>query len=560
MSLIHAEDEPLWEALTSAHVADEEVLTLAFQDAYDQKITPEEEIIDRGLLSEEELAMLLSKNAGTVAVDPTAATLTEALLNTMQSTLAHKFKILPWADDGDTLFIACINPLRPLLQETLKNLLRREVQLLAAPASTLEAAINRAYGDLESHSVISDFTIVRDSDDDDDDDDERSPVADSAITQLVEAIIMQAIRERTSDIHIEPFEHETQVRMRIDGTLVETHRQPRLLHNSICSRIKVLAGLNVAESRLPQDGRIEFRIDGRSVDLRISTLPVRHGEMICVRVLDRSGSVLSLDRIGLPEELVIGIRRQATRPTGIFIVTGPTGSGKSTTLYAALCELNVSTDKILTAEDPIEYEIDGIVQVQVHDSIGLGYSRLIRAFLRQDPDRIMIGEIRDTETAAMAIQAALTGHMVYSTLHTNDAPGAVARLLDMGVEPFLIAAAMNGVLGQRLLRKICDGCKAAYKPEKTEVEALGLGQNEVEAGFFYGRGCAKCNMTGYRGRVPIQELLEFTPEIKTLVLRRAPTSTIRQQAVRQGMVPMRLQGARLVVTGVTTAEEVLKYT
>ncbi len=559
MSLIHAEDEPLWEALTSAHVADEEVLALAFQDAYDQKITPEEEIIDRGLLSEEELAMLLSKNAGTVAVDPTAATLTEALLNTMQSPLAHKFKILPWADDGDTLFIACINPLRPLLQETLKNLLHREVQLLAAPASTLAAAISRAYGDLEPHSVISDFTIVRDSDDDDDDD-ERSPVVDSAITQLVESIIMQAIRERTSDIHIEPFEHETQVRMRIDGTLVETHRQPRLLHNSICSRIKVLAGLNVAESRLPQDGRIEFRIDGRSVDLRISTLPVRHGEMICVRVLDRSGSVLSLDRIGLPEELVIGIRRQATRPTGIFIVTGPTGSGKSTTLYAALCELNVSTDKILTAEDPIEYEIDGIVQVQVHDSIGLGYSRLIRAFLRQDPDRIMIGEIRDTETAAMAIQAALTGHMVYSTLHTNDAPGAVARLLDMGVEPFLIAAAMNGVLGQRLLRKICDGCKAAYKPEKTEVEALGLGQNEVEAGFFYGRGCAKCNMTGYRGRVPIQELLEFTPEIKTLVLRRAPTSTIRQQAVRQGMVPMRLQGARLVVTGVTTAEEVLKYT
>ncbi|MEN9358646.1 MAG: hypothetical protein RL095_181 [Verrucomicrobiota bacterium] len=558
MSLIHPEDEPLWEALTAAHVADEEVLALAFADAYDQKISPEEEVVDRGLLSEEELAMLLSKNAGTEAVDPANASLTQDLMARIPARLVLKYHILPWADDGDTLFVACVNPLRPHLQETLKNLLKREVQLLAAPASRLGESIRLAYGEVESRSDLSDFEVVRDDDEDEDEDEEGR--SDSAIALLVESIISQAIRERTSDIHIEPFEHETQVRMRIDGTLVETHRQPRLLHNSICSRVKVLAGLNVAESRLPQDGRIEFRFEGRSVDLRISTLPVRHGEMICIRVLDRSGSVLSLDRIGLPEELVAGIRRQANRPSGIFIVTGPTGSGKSTTLYAALCELNVSTEKILTAEDPIEYEIDGIVQVQVHEAIGLGYSRLIRAFLRQDPDRIMIGEIRDTETAAMAIQAALTGHMVYSTLHTNDAPGAVARLLDMGVEPFLIAAAMNGVLGQRLLRKICDGCKASYKPEKTEVDALGLGQNEVEAGFFYGRGCAKCNMTGYRGRVPIQELLEFTPEIKTLVLRRAPTSTIRQQAVRQGMVPMRLQGARLVVTGLTTAEEVLKYT
>ena len=377
----------------------------------------------------------------------------------------------------------------------------------------------------------------------------------------MDLIVAQAIQDRASDIHFEPFENEFKIRYRVDGALYEMAPPPRHLAPAVTSRVKVMAGLNIAERRVPQDGRIQKRIGEKSVDLRVSTLPTQHGESVVLRVLDRSVVNLDLETLGMPPWLYDYLLRTLDKPNGIFIVTGPTGSGKTTTLYSCLRKINTIDAKLLTVEDPVEYDLEGIVQVPVQEGIGLNFARVLRAFLRQDPDRIMVGETRDLETAQIAIQASLTGHLVFTTLHTNDAPGAVTRLLDMGVEPFLLSATLEAVLAQRLIRRICPQCRVEYQPTEAVLRQLGLTREQIGSKkFFYGKGCDHCNQTGYRGRKGIYELMDLNDSLRELINQRAPTVTLKQKAVQLGMATLRDDGLRSIYEGETTVEEVLKYT
>jgi len=381
------------------------------------------------------------------------------------------------------------------------------------------------------------------------------------IIRFVDLILFQAIQDRASDIHFEPFENEFKIRYRVDGALYEMAPPPRHLALPVISRVKVMANMNIAERRLPQDGRIQKNVAGRSVDLRVSTLPTQFGESVVLRVLDRSTVNLDLEALGLPNYIYDYILEIINRPNGIFIVTGPTGSGKTTTLYSCLRRINTIDSKLLTAEEPVEYDLEGIVQVPVNEAIGLTFARTLRAFLRQDPDRIMVGETRDLETAQISIQASLTGHLVFTTLHTNDAPGAITRLIDMGVEPFLISSTLEAVLGQRLLRSICPQCRTTYQPNEMLLAQLGLSRRDIgDRKFFYGKGCDACNQTGYKGRKGIYELLKITDPLREMINERAPTVTLKEKAIELGMVTLRQDGLRSIFAGDTTIEEVLKYT
>jgi type IV pilus assembly protein PilB len=376
-------------------------------------------------------------------------------------------------------------------------------------------------------------------------------------------IFSEAIRERATDIHIEPLENDLRIRYRVDGALTEVAvpANVRVLQNSLVSRLKIMAHLDIAERRLPQDGRIQKNMSGRMIDMRVSTLPTQFGESVVLRVLDRSTVNLDLEALGMPDYIHDYIVEVINRPNGIFIVTGPTGSGKTTTLYSCLRKINTIDSKLLTAEEPVEYDLEGIVQVPVNESIGLSFARVLRSFLRQDPDRIMVGETRDLETAQIAIQASLTGHLVFTTLHTNDAPGAVTRLIDMGVEPFLISSTLEAVLGQRLLRSICPDCRAPYQPSSLFLEELQLARTDIGAkDFFYGKGCEACNNTGYKGRIGIYELMKISDPLRELINERAPSVVLKQKAIEMGMVTLRQDGLRSIFNGDTTVEEVLKYT
>ncbi|MCX7943268.1 MAG: type II secretion system ATPase GspE, partial [Deltaproteobacteria bacterium] len=372
----------------------------------------------------------------------------------------------------------------------------------------------------------------------------------------------RAIRERASDIHIEPYEKEIVVRFRIDGVLYEIIKPAKRFHSSICSRIKIMAGLNIAEKRLPQDGRIRFKIAGKDIDVRVSVIPTAHGERIVMRLLDKSAVLLDLEQLGLLDDKLKQVKELIRRSHGIILVTGPTGSGKTTTLYAALSDINSPDINILTAEDPIEYQIKGISQLQVNPKIGLTFANALRSFLRQDPDVILVGEIRDLETAEIAIQASLTGHLVLSTLHTNDSATAVTRLVDMGVEPFLVASSLLAVMAQRLVRVVCPDCRIPYMPTYEEVSKIGLSLESIKKkGFIYkSSGCPKCMKTGYTGRVGIYELLIIDDEIRHLILKNTDSTQIKKLAVSKGMDTLRDDGAKKVLDGVTTIDEVLRVT
>ena len=381
------------------------------------------------------------------------------------------------------------------------------------------------------------------------------------IIRYVDLILDRAVHAQASDIHFEPFEKDFKIRYRVDGALYEMEPPPRHLALPITSRIKVLANLNIAERRVPQDGRIQRQIAGKTVDLRVSTLPTQFGESVVLRILDRSAVKLDLETLQMPQEIYDYILQVIEKPNGIFIVTGPTGSGKTTTLYACLNKINTIDSKLLTAEDPVEYEIDGILQVPINEAIGLTFGRVLRAFLRQDPDRIMIGETRDLETATIAIQASLTGHLVFTTLHTNDSTGAVSRLVDMGVEPFMISASLEGVLAQRLVRRICTHCRTPYEPDEALLSRLGLTPYDIgDKTFYFGKGCNECNHTGYKGRKGLYELLKVSDPIRSLINDKAPNVVLRQKAMELGMSTLRADGLRCIFDGVTTIEEVLKYT
>jgi type IV pilus assembly protein PilB len=381
------------------------------------------------------------------------------------------------------------------------------------------------------------------------------------IIRFVNLVLAQAIRDKASDIHFEPFEHDFKIRYRIDGALYEMTPPPKHLALPILSRLKVLASLNIAERRLPQDGRIRLNLGGRAVDLRVSTLPTQFGESVVLRVLDQSAMQLELGQLGLPPAIRSGVDEVIRRPNGIFIVTGPTGSGKTTTLYSCLKILNTVDTKLLTVEDPVEYEIDGIMQVPVNPAAGLTFARALRTFLRQDPDIVMVGEIRDLETAQIAIQASLTGHLVLSTLHTNDAPSAVTRLVDMGIEPFLLASTLEAVLAQRLVRRLCPACRQPYEPDESLLRQIGLPPEAWgNRNFFRSTGCAACDLLGYKGRIGLFEFLPLTDALRELVVRGVSLVELRAKAVEQGMIPLREAGWAAILAGETTVEEVVKYT
>jgi type IV pilus assembly protein PilB len=381
------------------------------------------------------------------------------------------------------------------------------------------------------------------------------------IIRFVNLVLAQAIRDKASDIHFEPFEHDFKIRYRIDGALYEMTPPPKHLALPILSRLKVLASLNIAERRLPQDGRIKLNLGGRAVDLRVSTLPTQFGESVVLRVLDQSAMQLELGQLGLPTAIRSGVDEVIRRPNGIFIVTGPTGSGKTTTLYSCLRILNTVDAKLLTVEDPVEYEIDGIMQVPVNPAAGLTFARALRTFLRQDPDIVMVGEIRDLETAQIAIQASLTGHLVLSTLHTNDAPSAVTRLVDMGIEPFLLASTLEAVLAQRLVRRLCPACRQPYEPDESLLRQIGLPPEAWgNRNFFRSTGCAACDLLGYKGRIGLFEFLPLTDALRELVVRGVSLVELRAKAVEQGMIPLREAGLAAILAGETTVEEVVKYT
>ncbi|WP_367873026.1 GspE/PulE family protein [Luteolibacter sp. Populi] len=485
----------------------------------------------------------------------------EQLLALVPAGMARLHGALPVHFDAEGLHIALVDPMNPQTLEDLRFALGREVVLAIAPDYVVEQKINECYGG-EGKAMDDILQQLQTGVDANLNAADLEAEANSApIIRYVDLVLFQAIKERASDIHFEPFEKDFKIRYRVDGSLYEMAPPPVHLSIAILSRIKVMSNMNIAERRLPQDGRIVKQVGDRQVDMRVSTLPTQYGESVVLRVLDRSSVNLSLEALSLPPAIYEYICETIEKPNGIFIVTGPTGAGKTTTLYAALSRINTIDAKLLTAEDPVEYDIDGIIQIPVNEAIGLTFPRILRAFLRQDPDRIMVGEMRDMDTAQIAIQASLTGHLVLSTLHTNDAPGAVTRLVDMGCEPFLVAASLEGVLAQRLVRTICKACKASYEPSETILTQLGVAVHELgDKDFFTGRGCEVCGNSGYKGRKGLYELLDITDPIRELITDRAPTVVIKQKAMELGMQTLREDGLRNIYVGHTTIEEVLKYT
>ena len=472
---------------------------------------------------------------------------------------AKNFEILPYKEDQRQVLVLTTNPLNITVLDDLRLLFKKKVTPVLTTKVKLLDAINRVYE--KGTAALEGLDEIEEDDYDLDEpiiDLLEAADDDAPVIRLVNTLLSRAVKEKASDIHVEPYEKEMVVRFRVDGVLYDVFKPPKKLQNSITSRIKVMGNLNIAEKRLPQDGRIPLRIGGKDIDVRLNTVPTSHGERAVMRLQDRSNVILNLEQLGFSESNLNKLHDLLTRTYGIVLVTGPTGSGKSTTLYASLQRLNSIDTNIITVEDPVEQRIGGIGQIQVNSKIGLTFASGLRAILRQDPDIIMIGEIRDLETAEIAINSSLTGHLVLSTIHTNDAAGAFPRLIDMGCEPFLIATSLLGVISQRLIRVLCPHCKAAHKPTEFEIRNLGLSDSEVaSANIHKAVGCNKCNNKGYIGRTLIQELLTVTEEIRTMIMQRKDSGAIKKMAMDQGMKTFRDDGIQKVLQGITTIEELL---
>ncbi len=488
------------------------------------------------------------------------------LLRTIPINFAKRHTLIPLKKEGEVIQVASSDPLNLSPFDDLQLLLKQPIQPVIARSSTIIFAINHAY-DLISDTAEKmvegldeenlDFlgTELEEPKDLLDTEDE------APIIRLVNSILYQSVKQRASDIHIESFEKELAVRFRIDGVLYDMLRPPKRFQASTISRVKIMAGMNIAEKRLPQDGRIRIKMAGKDIDIRVSVIPTAHGERIVMRLLDRSQVILQLEEIGLAGYKLDVIRKLIRMPHGILLETGPTGSGKTTTLYAALSEINTPDKNIITVEDPIEYQLKGIGQIQVNSKIDLTFARGLRAILRQDPDIIMVGEIRDMETAEIAIQASLTGHLVLSTLHTNDAPTAITRLVDMGIEPFLVSSSLIGVVAQRLIRVLCPDCKESFQPTAEELGELQIDPGQLQNGHIYRpTGCSKCAETGYQGRSGIYELLLVDEAIQSLILKGADANVIRRTAIEKGMSTLRTDGAEKVLKGLTSIQEVARVT
>jgi type IV pilus assembly protein PilB len=522
-------------------------------------------LIKLGAITEEDLTDFLSELYNVSVIDLSELEIDPNVIKLIPGDVASKFQVVPVQRKGRKLTVAMLNPSDIFAIDDIKFLTGYEVQPLIASESHIKKAIDRYYDSADSMATVmksmeEEVELVEDQADDD-----AQGVADEAeqapIVKLVNSLITDAVRKSASDIHVEPYERSLRVRFRIDGVLYEMMAPPFRLKAAMVSRLKIMAELDIAERRIPQDGRIKLRTLGKTIDLRVSTLPTIFGEKVVMRILDRSNLSIDLTTIGFEEKALENFMRAIRSPYGIVLVTGPTGSGKTTTLYSALAKISTPQVNIMTAEDPVEYNIEGINQVQVHEEIGLTFASALKAFLRQDPNIVMVGEIRDLETGSIATKAALTGHLVLSTLHTNDAPSSINRMIDMGIEPFLVASSTNLILAQRLVRRICKHCKTEVKLHEEAVRELGLDPDEAKDMVFHeGAGCVECNNTGYRGRQGVFEVMPVTPEVRDLILDRAPTSEIRRQAREDGMMTLREDALLKLKKGVTTAEEVLKET
>lgn len=517
-----------------------------------------------GMVTQEQVTEALAEQWGLPVVNLNETTINPKVLEDVPQPMAEMYKIMPLSKKDNVLTVAMADPQNLAALDDLRNMLGCDVRGAVSNAKDVEAAIARYYADREES--IEDIIGQLEENSDDANAKQRGfDLADDAdaapIRKLLNMILLLAIKDQASDIHFEPFEDEFKVRVKADGMLYEMVPPPRHLANAIVSRIKIMSELDIAERRLPQDGRIELNVGGHSVDLRVSVLPTLFGEAVVMRVLDRTVVQLDLNKIGMDANTLSKFRTVLKRPNGIVLVTGPTGSGKTTTLYSALNELNDIETKIITTEDPIEYDIDGLIQVPVNPDIQVTFANVLRAILRHDPDTILVGEIRDFETAEVSIQSALTGHLVFSTLHTNDAPSAITRLRDMGIEPFLITATVEAVLAQRLVRKICTECRTEFEPSDELLMELQLPIAQArQYKFYYGRGCQRCNNSGYKGRCGIYELLEIDDDIRDLVTSAASVDEIKNYARSQGMTTLREAGLKLIFDGVTTIDEVVRET
>ncbi len=540
----------------------EEIIRDALQEQQVNPVRLGEILQERGEMTDTLLAEALASQSGIEFIaDPNITTTALELLTVIPIGYAKEHLAVPIDIQGQTIRLAVADPSNNRVLNDLSVMTGCRIIPVIASRDRIMRAINQGYEALSGGGMMEDISQGDIADDKLPVDDLLDTSDEAPVIRFVNGLLTQAYRQRASDIHIEPFESEAVIRTRIDGILYEAQRPPYRALANIVSRVKIMANLDIAEKRLPQDGRFSVRIAGKEVDIRVSTLPTAFGERVVLRLLDKSSGVLGLEQIGIDAQMLPQIEKMIYKNHGIFLVTGPTGSGKTTTLYSALSAINSREQNIITVEDPIEYQLVGVGQVQVNPKINLTFAQGLRSILRQDPDVIMVGEIRDSETAKIAVQAALTGHLVFSTLHTNDSAGALARLVEMGVEPFLAASALLGVLAQRLVRTICPHCRVSYHPDEKILTQIFEGQPIPAGAIFYrGRGCSHCMQVGYLGRTGLYEMLEVSDAIRGLVTTNADAATIRKQAQKEGMRSLRLSGLDKVLAGQTTIEEVLRVT
>ena len=521
-------------------------------------------LVKLGIIQELEITKMLARQYRVPAVDLAKFKVEEKIIKLIPSDVAVKHHVLPLKREGRTLTVAMAEPSNATILDDLKFITRYDIFPVIAGEFTLQNQIDHYYeqGDAQLESILSeieeeDLEVIEEQEED-----EGSQLIDDApVVKLINGILSDAVKRGASDIHIEPFEKEIQVRYRIDGVLMVVMKPPIRLKAALNSRVKIMSALNIAERRVPQDGRIKLKFGKRVIDFRVSTLPVIFGEKIVLRILDKGNLTLDLQKFGFEPEAEKQVMRNVMNPYGMVLVTGPTGSGKTTTLYSALAQINTPEVNIMTVEDPVEYNIHGINQVLVRNEIGMTFAAALKAFLRQDPNVIMVGEIRDLETGGIAIKAALTGHLVLSTLHTNDAPSTITRMMDMGLEPFNVASAVNLIVAQRLVRRICGDCKKEHEYSSEELEAFGMPPEDVTGlTFSKGEGCHACGDTGYRGRQGLYEVMALTPELRRLILKGASADELQVQAIEEGMLTLRMDGMKKVERGITTLEEIARET
>ena len=565
-----AQDEYIVEILRDVGLVSHEDILKAKEKSKAEEMGLVDALIAMGRISHMDVSKALASQFGMDTINLSEYRVPDDVLALVPKHVARRYKIIPVYKHDNTLTIAISDPLDVDTVDSLRYLLRMNVEPVVAAKNDIESSITRYYGSADDtvENMLQEITegeidlgIIGDKATEAKIEESTETDTDAPIIKLVGLVIMEAYRNRASDIHIEPMEKRLRVRYRIDGVLHEVDNPPKRLQAAIMSRLKIMSNMSIAEKRVPQDGRIQLPVMGKTLDLRVSCLPTNHGESIVMRILDKTSLLLGLGDLGFFSDDQEVMAKIINMPDGVFLVTGPTGSGKTTTLYGCLNEINKPDRKIITVEDPVEYQLSGINQVQVNPEINLTFAAALRSILRQAPNIIMIGEIRDLETANIAVQAALTGHLVFSTLHTNDAPSAVTRIVDMGVKPFLVASAVRAIMAQRLIRKVCQKCKQPYTPTQYEMEVLKLNPDEMKnATLVKGTGCNECSRTGYRGRMGIYEIFNVDDEVRRLIYEKVPSNVIRARARELGMRTLREDGVRKIMAGITTPEEVISIT